>query len=169
MPRLPSDAFERFLALGPSRSYSKLATALGVSKRSITARAGKEGWQERLAHIEDESRRKTETKAVEDGAAMDERHLRICRAMEMRAVQALQAMPITSAAAAVKTIETAVRLQRLITGKEKAAPGPSWVEIVAESWANRDEEAKPATTKPPEPPPAPPAVPPALLPRLWEN
>ena len=50
--KIPSDAFEQYVALGPGRSYEALRKVFGVNKRSIVKLATKEKWQERLAGIE---------------------------------------------------------------------------------------------------------------------
>jgi hypothetical protein len=163
MPRLPSDAFERFLALGPARSYSQLARALGVSKRSVVACASREGWQAKLARIDDAARRRNEDRAVEDVAAIDERHLRTCRAVQARGLEALKAMAITNPGTAVRAITAAIALERAILGRGKEeAQGITWREILGGIAARRNAlAAAPATATPaPPPPPAPePAAP----------
>ena len=163
MPRLPADAFEQFLSLGPTRSYSRLAAALGVSKRSITARAGKERWQERLAGIATEARRTTDARAIEDLRAIDERHLKTARAVLARGLEALRNMPLTSAAAAVKAVDTAVKMERAILGTDKKpeSKGVSWASIVAD-LDRQAERVRAEQAKPPEP-----IVPPVLAPRVF--
>ena len=39
MPRLPNDAFDQYVAMGPSATYVALAKKVGVSKRSIVRHA----------------------------------------------------------------------------------------------------------------------------------
>ncbi len=114
MSRMPADAFEHFVALGPSRSYSRLAQALGVSKRSVTARARKEGWQQRLLSIDAEARTKSDQKLAETTAAINDRHLRTLRAVQAKALQALTTAPTGTAAQASATLIAALRAERAI-------------------------------------------------------
>ena len=169
MPRMPTDAFDRFLALGPTRSYARLAAALGCSKRSVTARATREGWQERLARIEEQGRRKTEDRAIEDMAATNERHLKTARAVLARGLEALRSVPLTNAAAAVRAIDTAVKMERLVLGADKRpeAQGVSWTQIVDDVQRAADarqtsESVSPRISTPPQAP----SVPVALRPRF---
>lgn len=120
MPRLPSDTFQRFLDLGPGRSYSKLAAALAVSKRSVVARASKEGWQVRLAQIEAAAQRQTEERAVEDVVAVDAKHLRMARAIQARALESLRNSPLGNGTAAVRALDVAIRIERAILGRTAA-------------------------------------------------
>ncbi len=116
MPRLPSDSFEQFLNLGATRSYAQLARKLGVSKRSVTAKAAREGWQARLREVETTARQRTEDRAVEDIAAIDGRHLKMVRAVQARSLEALRTMPMSNAVAAARALDLAVRLERKILG-----------------------------------------------------
>ncbi len=47
MKRIPPEAFETYVRLGPGRSYRQVAEHYGVSKRAITSFAAREGWPER--------------------------------------------------------------------------------------------------------------------------
>ena len=131
MPRLPADAFERFMQLGPGRSYSKLAGVLGCSKRSVTARAAKEGWQQRLSGIEADARSKSDQKLAETTAAINDRHLRTLRAVQGKALQALTSAPMGTAAQAAATLIAAVRAERAIV-----SPPDSSGSGVGESFAD---------------------------------
>jgi hypothetical protein len=73
--RIPTDAFEYYLGLGPSRSYQAVAEKYDVSKRAVTALASREGWQVRMGKIEREAREKTDSRAVEALDAVREKHL----------------------------------------------------------------------------------------------
>jgi hypothetical protein len=113
---MPSDSFEQFLNLGAARSYAQLARKLGVSKRSVTARAAREGWQARLREVEAAAQRRTEERTVEDLAAIDGRHLRLTRAIQGRALEALRSLAMSNAVAAARALDLAVRLERRILG-----------------------------------------------------
>ncbi len=66
MIRIPPDAFEQYVALGPGRTYLALAKRLGVSKRNLTRKATIEHWQERLAKIESAARERFDEEAHRD-------------------------------------------------------------------------------------------------------
>ena len=180
MPRLPTDAFERFTAMGAARSYAKLAAALGCSKRSVTAKATKENWQARLVHVEQEAQRKTVERAVEDVVAIDEKHLRMARAIQARALEALKNSPLGNGAAAVRALDVAIKIERAILGRKDGAPAEpvaTHAQLLAAANAMPDEavqaalkviyrleaEKKQAAAAPP---PAEPIVPPSLAPRV---
>jgi len=113
--RIPSDAFERYCAMD-RRSYRVLAEQLGVSTRAITKCAARENWTERLSAIEQEARERSDEKLTESMEEMRTRHLRTLRAVHGRAVAALRSYPLTSASEAVRAIDVAVRLERLVAG-----------------------------------------------------
>jgi hypothetical protein len=113
VPRLPANAFAQFAALGPQRSYAALARALGVTKRSVSRLATKERWQERLAKIEDEARVKLDEKLGETLQAINARHVKIARAVQAKALQALQSLPLTSSIDAIRALDMAIKHERL--------------------------------------------------------
>ena len=53
--KIPEDAFELYVSLGPERSYAAVAEQYGVTKRAVVKRAKAEAWSERLAKIEDQA------------------------------------------------------------------------------------------------------------------
>ena len=181
MPRMPADSFEKFVELGDTRSYAKLAAALGVSKRSVTARAAREGWQQRLAAIEGQARAKADQKLAETTAAINDRHLRTLRTIQHKALQALTSAPTGTAAQAAATLIAAVRAERNIVAPPgtEATRGPSHAEtcemasripkelvdklLAAERAV---EEIKAAAMASMATPPPEPIVPPGLLSRV---
>ncbi len=50
--KIPPDAFEYYLGLGPGRSYGAVAEEYGVTKRAVTKLAARENWQQRIHKIE---------------------------------------------------------------------------------------------------------------------
>ena len=52
--KIPADAFDYYVSLGPTRSYEKVALRFDVSKRGVANRAAAEHWQERLEKIDRE-------------------------------------------------------------------------------------------------------------------
>ena len=115
--KIPSDAFDCYVSMGEGRSYEKVASKYGVSKRAITDCAKREKWAERLDNIEEESRRKSDEKLVEAIQEMRERHLRTIKAMNGRALEAMREYPLASGMEAMKAAEMAIKLERLIAGE----------------------------------------------------
>jgi transposase-like protein len=133
--RLGPDAFDRYVALGPDRSYTEIARHFGVSKRSVTRAAAREQWQERLRAAEDKARAESEKKAVETLEAMRDRHLRMLKAVQGRAVQALQSMPLETASAAVKALLASLAQERLLRDDGAAAGADDVEAIVRREYA----------------------------------
>lgn len=121
--RIPPDAFEIYMSLGPGRSYQAAADRLGVSKRAVTERAAKERWQEKVEQIEAKARQGAEQRMVETLEEMNSRHLKSLRLIQARAIEALRGMTLESAMDAVRALEISVRQERLIRGEpsERAA------------------------------------------------
>ncbi len=110
--KLPPEAFEVYLSQGLERSYSAVAKHFGVSKVAVTNRAVKEKWQERLAKIEEEARDAFDKRAAQSQEEMRDRHMKVARAIQTKALQALQRHSLSSAIEAVKALETAVKMER---------------------------------------------------------
>lgn len=90
--KVPDDAFERYVALGPDRSYQLLAEKLGVDKRSIVRMATREKWTERLAKIQEEARAATDKKLVSDLQAVREQQLREVRFMRSEILRGMKGL-----------------------------------------------------------------------------
>jgi len=115
--KIPSDAFDYYVALGSDRSYQAVANHFGVSKRGIAKRALADQWPERLAAIEQEVRDNCDAKLAETLAQMKARHLKTLRAIQGRALSALKQFPLNSGMEAVRASEMAIKLERLIAGE----------------------------------------------------
>ena len=100
MAKIPSDAFDYYLGLGPSRSYAAVAARYGCTKRAVTKAAVREGWQERLTKIESAARERSDTKAVETIEAMNTRHLKILQIIQSKALEALRSVSLQDAMSA---------------------------------------------------------------------
>ena len=94
--KIPSDAFEYYVSLGPGRSYRAVAEHYEVTKRAVTKHAGREGWAERLDKIEQEARDDSDMRLIEVLRETHERHLKTVRAMQARALAALKQYPLAS-------------------------------------------------------------------------
>jgi hypothetical protein len=116
--KIPSDAFEQYVAMGTGRGYQPLAERFGVSKRSIVTVAKKEKWQERLAGIERQAQVKMDARVAETLEAMKTRHLKTLQAVHGRALEALRAMPLDNAMDAIRAIDIVLKQERLIRGAD---------------------------------------------------
>jgi transposase-like protein len=117
MARIPTDAFEVYVSLGPDRSYQAVASKLGVAKRSITRLATRDHWQERLLQIEREAQERVREKLTESMEAINTRHLKMTRAVQAKALAALQALPLNTGMDAVRALDLAIKQERLILGE----------------------------------------------------
>ena len=115
--KIPPSAFEYYVALGPGRSYRAVGERFGVSKRAVTKHATKENWPERLAKVEDEARVESDQRAVDALQEMNERHVKIAKALQAKALQALQGMPLDSARDVIRALDLGVRQERLVQGE----------------------------------------------------
>ena len=115
--KLPKEAFSFYVALGPGRSYAKVAEHFGTDKRTVTRRATKENWPERLQQAEEKARETTEEDAVEILREMNVRHLRIAKALQGKALEALRSLPIDRATDVIRALEIGVKQERLIHGE----------------------------------------------------
>jgi hypothetical protein len=135
--RIPPDAFDVYFSLGPSRSYQAVAARFGVTKRAVTKHAVRAGWQQRLADLERKARERSDDKIVETLDSMNGRHLRMWQVVQGRALEALKAMPLKDAMAAVRALDLSVKGERVARG-EPTERGALDIESVIrreyESW-----------------------------------
>jgi hypothetical protein len=115
--KMPDSAFEFYVGLGPSRSYQAVADEFGVTKRAVTKRATAERWAARLAAMERESRERMAKRAEETLDEMNERHLRIAKALQAKAVDALRNAPLETTRDVIKALELGVKQERLVRGE----------------------------------------------------
>lgn len=115
--KIPTNAFEVYFAMGPGRSYDALADRFKVSKQAITKLATKERWQERVAEIEQRAQAESREKAVDLLNEMNDRHLRVLRAIQAKALETLKEKPLHSGMDAVRALELSIRHERLIRGE----------------------------------------------------
>jgi hypothetical protein len=115
--RIPEDAFDYYLGLGAGRTYVAVATHFKVSVRGVTKRALKDGWQERIAKIEAAARNKADEKAAESLEAINDRHLKMLRAIQAKALQGLQRLPLDNAMDCVRALDLAIRQERVVIGE----------------------------------------------------
>lgn len=127
--RIPPDAFEYYVGLGPERSYQAVADHYGVTKRAVVKHASKRQWSARLAKIEAEARERSDKRLASTIEEMRSRHLKTLRAMNQRALQALQQYPLNSGMEAMRAAEMAIKLERLIAGEPSERTAVSVEEV----------------------------------------
>jgi hypothetical protein len=115
--KIPSDAFDFYAAQGEHRSYQATADKFGVSKTAITKCAKREGWGERLAKIEADARAISDRKLTESLAEMQERHLKIVKAMSARVLSGLRDYPLADGMDAIRAADMVIKLERLLAGE----------------------------------------------------
>jgi hypothetical protein len=79
MKKIPTDAFDFYFSLGPSRSYQSVADRYHVSKRAVTSLAKREDWQRRLLEIEAKARQSSDKEKERVLEAAYERHMKALR------------------------------------------------------------------------------------------
>lgn len=115
--KIPPDAFDVYVNLGPSRNYEALAMKYGVTKRAITKAAKRERWQERALELERKAREGTDQKILESLESMNLRHLKSLKVIQGKALEALRSMPLESAMEAVRALDISIRQERVIRGE----------------------------------------------------
>lgn len=133
--KLPKEAFEHYVSLGPDRSYQAVADHYGITKRAVTNRAAKEGWQERVAEIETKARRNAEQRLVETLEDMNSRHVKSLRIVQARALEALRNMPLETAMEAVRALEIGIRHERLIRGEPSERTAVQVEEVIRREYS----------------------------------
>jgi len=134
MSKVPSDAFDVYVRLGPTRSYEAVAKHFRVTKGAITKRAIREHWQARLAQVEAAARSRSDAKLVDTIEEMNARHLKIVQAVVGKALQALQAMPIDSGMDAVRALDLCIRQERIIRGEPGERSAVSVEEVIKREY-----------------------------------
>jgi len=116
--KIPENAFETYVAMGPERSYQALADKLKVDKRSVVRHAAKEKWTERMAKIQEATRAATDRKLVADLRAVRERQLMEARALRGSALKAMKDLPPEKALkVAASALSIAWRQELLVLGE----------------------------------------------------
>lgn len=115
--KIPANAFELYFALGPSRSYQALADRLGVSKQAVVKRALRERWQARVDELEERARAESSERVVEEIKEMNERHLKVLRVIQTKALETLKDKALRTGIDAVRALDMAIRQERVIRGE----------------------------------------------------
>lgn len=115
--RIPPGAFEYYASLGIDRSYAKVATRYGVTKRAILRCAKREDWQRRVDELDVKARDASEKRAVESIEQMNDRHLRAMKIIQAKALEALKSLSLETAFEAIRALDMATKSERLIRGE----------------------------------------------------
>ena len=134
--KIPPEAFDFYFSLGPSRSYEAVAKKYGVTKKAVAKRGHKERWQERIADIQAKARVHSDEKRGESLGAMNDRHLKLMRMVQGKALQALQQFPLETALEAVRALESSVRQERLICGEPSERSAVSIEDTIKREYQN---------------------------------
>jgi hypothetical protein len=134
------DAFEYYIALGPGRSYQAVADKYGVTKRAVTKKATLENWQQRIIDRERKAHEAMDKKAVETLEQMSARHLKVCKLIQRKALEALRSMPLTTAMEAVKALNLTIKQERLVRGEptDRTASVEEVIKREYERWLTSD-------------------------------
>ena len=114
--RIPDEAFTFYMVLGPDRSYQKVAERFGVSKRAVSKRAQADDWASRAEKIQAESRARQDAGIVDAFDEMNQRHLKVLKVIQGKALEALRTLPLERATDAVKALELVMKQERIARG-----------------------------------------------------
>ena len=115
--KIPQDAFGYYWSLGPERSYQAIADHFGVSKRAVTKVSARENWSQRIMEIEKKAHEKTDEKLAESLDEMNARHIKVCKLIQRKSLEALKSMPLSSAIEAVRSLDISIKQERLARGE----------------------------------------------------
>ncbi|MBK9387283.1 MAG: hypothetical protein IPN34_20905 [Planctomycetes bacterium] len=115
--KLPPESYAYYLSLGADRSYGAVAKHFGVTKRTVTRHALKEQWQQQVLEHERKLRERSQEKAIESLEAMNERHLKLLRVIQAKALETLKSYPLTDAMDAVRALDLTIKHERVIRGE----------------------------------------------------
>lgn len=132
--RIPHDAFDFYFGLGPDRSYEKVASRYGFTKRAVTKVAARERWQARIEKVEAEARAKADLKKVDTLAVEKERHLQALRLVLGKGIEGLRSMAITHPMDAVRAIGMAVREIRVELGEPSDRTAVSVEDVIKREY-----------------------------------
>ena len=111
------EMFQAYVAMGESRSYQRVADQFGWSKPAVTRMAMKYEWLKRLREIEADARREADRKLMEARVEAHERHIKLAKLIQTRAVQGLQAHQFDTARDASRALVEGVKLERTSLGE----------------------------------------------------
>lgn len=117
MARLPENAFDVYVSLGPERSHRAVAEHFGVSKRTVTKRAMNENWTDKLLKIQLDVRSRADERIMENLDDMNLRHLESLWAVQRKALERLRKLDFKTAAECARAIEASIKMERVVRGE----------------------------------------------------
>lgn len=115
------EAFVYWVTLGQGRSLASVASEFGVATARVQQEAEKAEWQARLDALEG----RTSPAAIDaELAEMDERHLKMIRAIQGRAIEVLAKTPMKTSAEAVRALDVAMNQERSVRARQAEARQP---------------------------------------------
>jgi hypothetical protein len=145
--KIPPEAFEVWVGMGPGRTYDAVARRYGVSKTALANCAKRENWMQRLAKVEREAQLRAEQRVIESIDAMNERHLKVVQVIQGKALETLKNSPIDSAMDAVRALDLAIRHERLIRGEPSERTAVTTESVLKgqfERWMTEESETSEA-------------------------
>ncbi|MBU0754900.1 MAG: hypothetical protein KJ831_16555 [Candidatus Eisenbacteria bacterium] len=115
--KLQHDAFEFYFSLGPGRSYRTVADRYEVSKTAVANLAEREDWQQRILDLERKAHEATEKRIAETLEEMGERHIKMIKVVQRKALETLKSMPLNTAIEAVRALDLSIKHERLVRGE----------------------------------------------------
>lgn len=115
--KIPPDAFSYYWSLGPERTYQAVAEKYEVSRRAVTAIATSENWQKRISEIEKKAQDAVDQNLSESLEKMTERHIKIAKLIQKKALEALKTMPLGSAMDSIRALDMGIKQERLFRGE----------------------------------------------------
>ncbi len=132
--KIPQDAFGYYWSLGPERSYQAVADHFDVSKRAVTKVAARENWSQRIVEIEKKAHERTDEKLAESLEQMNERHIKVCKLIQRKALETLKTMPLSTAVEAVRSLESSIKTERLVRGEPTDRSALSVEDIIKKEY-----------------------------------
>lgn len=115
--KLTEEAFHHYVSLGDDRSYRAVAEKFGVSVRAVTKYAGKARWPERLMAIEQRAREELDAKLQEELVETNQRHLKVFRFVQAKAIEVIKSTPMESVTEALRAYIATVDRERVLRGQ----------------------------------------------------
>lgn len=142
--RLPDDAFEHYVSLGPERSYQAVADHYDVAKVTVTRHAKAQDWQGRIRELDAKARERSDQKLLEAMEVVRERHLKSARVLQAKALEALAKLPPEKAVKAAQALAIGWKHELLVLGEptERQATVEETIRREYERWMTPGEEAE---------------------------
>ena len=133
--KLGEGAFAYYASLGTARSYERVAERFQTTKRAVSKAAKREGWPARVVELDRVARQKLEANAVESIEEMSDRHIKMARVIQSRALETLKSIPLNSAMNAVRALNLAIEIERITRGEPTERQAVSVEEVIRREYS----------------------------------